>query len=94
VDEDTSGLTFEEWDRSEDTDASQAPVAMIVNSSEMCWVPGGIHSPWIKIQKPWKNRCKIAKIHFLWKIIIKNLFVWCDDPPAGSGDLHVCRIFC
>ncbi len=36
VDEDASGLTFEEWDPSEDTDASQAPVAMIVNSSELC----------------------------------------------------------
>ena len=36
MDEDTSGLTFEEWDPSVDTDASQAPVAMIVNSSEMC----------------------------------------------------------
>jgi hypothetical protein len=36
VDEDASGLTFEEWDPSSDTDASQAPVAMIVNSSELC----------------------------------------------------------
>ncbi len=36
VDEDVSGLTFEEWDPSADTDASQAPVVMIVNSSEMC----------------------------------------------------------
>jgi hypothetical protein len=38
VDEDTSGLTFEafeEWDPSADTDASQAPMAMIVNSSEL-----------------------------------------------------------
>jgi hypothetical protein len=35
VDEDTSGLTFEEWDPSADTDTSQAPVAMIVNSSEL-----------------------------------------------------------
>jgi hypothetical protein len=34
VDEDSSGLTFEEWDPSTDTDASQAPVEMIVNSSE------------------------------------------------------------
>jgi hypothetical protein len=34
VDEDVSGLTFEEWDPSADTDASEAPVAMIVNSSE------------------------------------------------------------
>jgi hypothetical protein len=35
VDEDVSGLTFEEWDPSVDTDASEAPVAMIVNSSEL-----------------------------------------------------------
>ena len=35
VDEDVSGLTFEEWDPSSDTDASKAPVAMIVNSSEL-----------------------------------------------------------
>jgi hypothetical protein len=35
VDEDTSGLTFEEWDPSADTDASEAPVTMIVNSSEL-----------------------------------------------------------
>ena len=34
--EDVSGLTFEEWDPSEDIDASEAPVAMIVNSSELC----------------------------------------------------------
>ena len=36
MDEDASGLTFEEWDPSADTDASEAPVAMIVNSSELC----------------------------------------------------------
>jgi hypothetical protein len=35
VDEDTSGLTFKEWDPSSDTDASEALVAMIVNSSEL-----------------------------------------------------------
>jgi hypothetical protein len=35
VDEDALGLTFEEWDPSADTDASEAPVAMIVNSSEL-----------------------------------------------------------
>ena len=29
VDEDASGLTFEEWDPSADTGASEAPVAMI-----------------------------------------------------------------
>ena len=36
MDEDDSGLTFEEWDPSADTDASEAPVAMNVNSSELC----------------------------------------------------------
>jgi hypothetical protein len=35
VDEDSSGLTFEEWDPSVDTDASETQVAIIVNSSEM-----------------------------------------------------------
>jgi hypothetical protein len=35
VDEDASGLTFEEWDPSEDTDASESPVVLIVNSSEL-----------------------------------------------------------
>jgi hypothetical protein len=38
VDEDDPGLTFEEWDPSGDTDASEAPMAMIVNSSELCVV--------------------------------------------------------
>ena len=38
VDEDASGLTFEELDPSVDTDVSQAPVTMIVNSSELCVV--------------------------------------------------------
>ena len=33
--ENDSGLTFEEWDQSEDTDDSQAPVAMIVNSNQL-----------------------------------------------------------
>ena len=53
MDEDDSGLTFEEWDPSADTDSSEAPVTMIVNSSQLCavgftaWVPGGIYSPWI-----------------------------------------------
>ncbi len=36
--EDSSGLTFEEWDPSVDTDVSQTLVVMIVNSSEMCTV--------------------------------------------------------
>jgi hypothetical protein len=31
-----SGLTFEEWDPSPDTDVSQPPVTMIVNSSDLC----------------------------------------------------------
>jgi hypothetical protein len=35
MDEDASGLTFEEWDPSTDTDVSHAPVTMIVNSSEL-----------------------------------------------------------
>ncbi len=35
VDEDTSGLTFEEWDPSTDTDVSETPVTMIINSSEL-----------------------------------------------------------
>jgi hypothetical protein len=35
VDEDASDLTFEEWDPSSDTDVSQVPVVMIVNSSEL-----------------------------------------------------------
>ncbi len=35
MDEDDSGLTFEEWDPSADTDASEVPVVMIVNSSEL-----------------------------------------------------------
>ena len=62
VNEDDSGLTFAEWDPSEDTDVSQVPVSMIVNSNQLCdvdfdlreeviplpvWVPGGMHSPWI-----------------------------------------------
>ena len=38
VDNDVSGLTFEEWDPSVDTDASQTPVTMIVNSSDLCVV--------------------------------------------------------
>ncbi len=35
MDEGVSGLTFEEWDPSADTDASEAPVVMIVNSLEL-----------------------------------------------------------
>ena len=34
MDEHDSGLTFEEWDPSVDTDSSQDPLVMIVNSSE------------------------------------------------------------
>ena len=56
VDEDVSGLTFQEWDPSLDTDVSQASVTMIVNSSELLqlrptrfttWVPRGMYCPWI-----------------------------------------------
>jgi hypothetical protein len=36
VDEHDSGLTFEEWDPSVDTDSSQDPLVMIVNSLELC----------------------------------------------------------
>ncbi len=36
VDEDVSGLTFEEWDPSADTDGSESPVVIIVNSSKLC----------------------------------------------------------
>jgi len=35
VEEDAAGLTFEEWNPTQDTDASQPPVAMLSNSSEL-----------------------------------------------------------
>ena len=35
VEEDASGLIFEEWNPTQDADASQPPVAMLVNSSEL-----------------------------------------------------------
>ena len=35
VEEDGSGLTFEEWDPTQDADASQPPVVMIINSLEL-----------------------------------------------------------
>jgi len=35
VGEDASGLTFEEWNPTQDADASQPPVAMLINSSEL-----------------------------------------------------------
>jgi hypothetical protein len=35
VDEDASGLTFEEWDPTENADSSQMPVVMIINSNEL-----------------------------------------------------------
>ena len=35
VEEDASGLTFEEWNPTQDADASQPPVAMLINSSEL-----------------------------------------------------------
>jgi hypothetical protein len=36
VGDDLSGLTFQEWDPSVGTDDTSAPVAMVVNSSELC----------------------------------------------------------
>jgi hypothetical protein len=36
VDDDLSGLTFQEWDPSSGTDDTSAPVAMLVNLSELC----------------------------------------------------------
>jgi hypothetical protein len=36
VTNDLSGLTFQEWDPSSGTDDTSAPVAMLVNSSELC----------------------------------------------------------
>jgi len=35
VEEDASGLTFEEWNPTQDADALQPPVAMLINSSEL-----------------------------------------------------------
>jgi len=35
VDEDASGLTFEEWDPTENVDSVQMPVTMMINSSEL-----------------------------------------------------------
>jgi hypothetical protein len=35
VDDDVSGLTFQEWDPSTGSDDTSAPVAMLVNSSEL-----------------------------------------------------------
>ena len=35
VEEDASGLTFEEWNPTQDADALQPPVAMLMNSSEL-----------------------------------------------------------
>ena len=35
VDEDALGLSFEEWDPTENVDSSQMPVTMIINSSEL-----------------------------------------------------------
>ena len=35
MDEDVPCLTFEEWDPSTDTDPSETPVTMIVNSSQL-----------------------------------------------------------
>ena len=35
MEEHASGLIFEVWDPTQDTDASQSPVAMFINSSEL-----------------------------------------------------------
>ena len=35
VDEDASGLTFEEWDPTENVDTSQMPLAMVMNCSKL-----------------------------------------------------------
>jgi hypothetical protein len=35
VEEDASGLTFEEWDPTQDADTSHPPVAMIIHWSEL-----------------------------------------------------------
>jgi hypothetical protein len=65
VDEDASGLTFEEWDPSADTDTSQVPVSMIVNSSELRNAgydvseyelgASGLPRAYASPQQPWKN---------------------------------------
>ena len=52
VADDLSGLTFQEWDPSAGTDDASAPVAMLVNSSELCaenfrsWVTVRLYCPW------------------------------------------------
>jgi hypothetical protein len=35
VDEDASGLTFEEWDPAQSVDTSQDPAPLIINSSQL-----------------------------------------------------------
>jgi len=35
VEEDASGLTFEEWNPTQDADASQPPAALLINSLEL-----------------------------------------------------------
>jgi len=35
LEEDASGLTFEEWDPTQDADVSQPPVAMLINSLKL-----------------------------------------------------------
>jgi hypothetical protein len=41
VADDLSGLTFQEWDPSAGSDDTSVPVAMLVNSSELC--PADFH---------------------------------------------------
>jgi hypothetical protein len=56
VDEDTSGLTFEAWDPSEDTDSSQDPVTMIVNSSDLCVVDFDLRA--VDNDNEFRSRCE------------------------------------
>jgi hypothetical protein len=42
VEEDALGLTFEEWNPTQDADASQPPVAMLINSSKLRAPPSGL----------------------------------------------------
>jgi hypothetical protein len=41
-----------------------------------------------------ENRKKSFVMIIGKKYIKKDLLVWCDEPPGGSGDLYVCRISC
>jgi hypothetical protein len=70
-----SGLTFEEWDPSADTDASEAPVARIVNSSELRAAGFDLREVLplqLEAAARGARRTRGAK---------KKILVWCDDPP-------------